>query len=154
MEEHEYRETYHTLNQRRCVFEKTISSRRCTCDKAQRFHLADREGIACKSAAGSALCGELLDQMRHKARFALHLTHAEAPLPHAKEIKVQTGGLLGMQALLHPEKAGQQAVENAIGLIDLAIQRYGRLADLPYEVIVQSIVKFEGRRKRNRAGDS
>jgi hypothetical protein len=154
MEEQEYRDTYHNLNQRRCVFEKTINSRRCTCEKALRFHLADREGIACKSAAGNALCTDLLNSMRHKARFALHLTRADAPLPHAKEIKVQTGGLLGLQALLHPEKTGQQNVDNVLGLIDLALQRYGRLAELPCDGIIQAIVKFEGRRKRPRAGDS
>lgn len=154
MEEQEYRDTYHSLNRRRCVFEKTISSRRCTCVKAQRFHLADREGIACRSAAANALCHELLDNMRRKARFALHLTRAEAPLPHAKEIKVQTGGLLGLQGLLHPESAGSEQIDNAVGLVDAAIERYGSLAALPYETIVQSIVKFEGRRKRPRAGDS
>ena len=154
MEEQEYKDTYHNINKRRCRFEKTINSRRCTCKKAQRFHLADREGIACKSAAGNALCTELLDGMRHKARFALHLTRADAPLPHAKEIKVQTGGLLGLQALLHPGKAADQTVDNVIGLIDLALQRYGSLAELPYDGIIQSILKFEGRRKRPRAGDS
>jgi hypothetical protein len=154
MEEQEYRDTYHKLNKRRCVFEKTISSRRCTCEKALRFHLADREGIACRSAAANALCTELLNSMRQKARFALHLTQADAPLPHAKEIKVQTGGLLGLQALLHPEKSAQQNVDNAIGLIDLAMHRFGGLAELPYDSIIQAIVKFEGRRKRPRAGDS
>jgi len=154
MEEQEYKDTYRTINKRRCIFEKTINSRRCTCEKALRFHLADREGIACKSATGNALCTELLNGMRHKARFALHLTRADGPLPHAKEIKVQTGGLLGLQALLHPDRAAGQNIDNAIGLVDLAIQRYGSLAELPYDGIIQSIVKFEGRRKRPRAGDS
>jgi hypothetical protein len=152
MEEQEYRHTYHNLNQRRCIFEKAISSRRCTCEKASRFHLADREGVACKSAAGNALCTELLNSMRHKARFALHLTRADAPLPHAKEIRVQTGGLLGLQALLYPGKAAEQNIDNVLGLIDLAIQRFGTLAELPYDGIIQAIVKFEGRRKRPRSG--
>jgi len=154
MEEQEYKDTYHSLNKRRCLFEKTISSRRCSCEKALRFHLADREGIACKSAAGNALCSELLNVMRHKARFALHMIRADAPLPHAKEIKVQTGGLLGLQALLHPEKAAQQNIDNVLGLVDLALQRFGTLAELPYDGIIQAIVKFEGRRKRPRSGDS
>ena len=148
MEEQEYRETYNTVNERRCVFEKTINSRRCSCEKSMRFHLADREGITCKSASGNALCIELLNTMRSNARFALHLTSADAPLPHAKEIKVQTGGLLGLQGLLHPDKAEAANIDNVIDLIDQAIQQYGRLQDLPYTVIVQAIVRFQGRRKR------
>jgi len=152
MEEQEYKDTYHNLNTHRCVFEKCISSRRGSCRMAQRFHLADREGIACKAASGKALCNEFLNSMRQKARFALHLTRADEPLPHAKEIKVQTGGLLGLQALLHPE-SGEQQIGNILGLIEQAIQHHGSLAGVPYDVIVQSIVKFEARRRRPRTDD-
>lgn len=148
MDEQEYRNTYHSINERRCVYEKTINSRRCTCNKSQRFHLADREGIACKSATGNALCSTLLNSMRSQARFALQLTHADSPLPHAKEIKVQTGGLLGLQGLLRPELAAETNINNAIGLIEDAIAQYGNLESIPYGIIVQAIVKFEGRKKR------
>jgi hypothetical protein len=154
MEEQEYKDTYHSINKRRCVFEKTINSRRCSCKQSQRFHLADREGIACKSATGNVLCSELLHRMRSNARFALHLTSADAPLPHAREIKVQTGGLLGLQGLMFPQRAADTTVENAIGLIDAAIEKYGRLEDLPYDILVQAIVKFEGRKKRSRKSDA
>jgi hypothetical protein len=149
MEEQEYKATYNAINERRCVFEKTINSRRSTCTKSHRFHLADREGIACNSASGNALCSELLPRMRSNARFALHLTSAGGPLPHAREIKVQTGGLLGLQALLHPERAAQGNIDDIIGLIKTALQNYQGLDKLPYDVINQAIVKFEGRRKRS-----
>ena len=149
MEEQEYKNTYNAVNERRCIFEKTINSRRSTCAQSRRFHLADREGIACKSAEGKALCTELLERMRSNARFALHLTSATGPLPHAREIKVQTGGMLGLQAALYPECAAHENVDNIIGLIDRALQEYGDLDRLPYDSIVQSIVRFEGRRRRS-----
>ena len=153
MDEQQYRNTYHSINDRRCVFEKTINSRRSTCKQAHRFQLADREGIACRSATANVRCKELLDHMRSKARFALHLTSADSPLPHAREIKVQTGGLLGLQMLLHPEKSAADNVENIIGLADTALARFERLENLPYDIIVQAIVKFEGRKKRPRKQD-
>jgi hypothetical protein len=153
MEETEYRNTYQSINERRCVFEKSISSRRCNCKHSQRFHLADREGIACKSASGNALCIELLDRLRSNSRFALHLTHADAPLPHAKEIKVQTGGLLGLQRLVSPDRSADSNIENAIGIIDAAIEQYGRIENLPYDIIIQDIVKFEGRKRRHPRND-
>lgn len=148
MEEDEYRETYDTVNTRRCVFEKAISSRRATCDKSLRFHLADREGITCRSASGNALCAVLLNQLRTRARFALHLTSAEGPLPHAKEIRVQTGGLLGLQEQVYPDRHDRESIDNIIDIADVALLRYGTLDDLPYEPIVQAIVRFEGRKKR------
>jgi hypothetical protein len=90
--------------------------------------------------------------MRSKARFALHTTSANGPLPHAREIKVQTGGMLGLQAVVYPERSAAQNVDNILGIIDRALQEYRNLDRLPYDVMVQSIVKFEGRRKRTRRG--
>lgn len=148
MEEQQYKKTYFAVNERRCVFEKTINSRRSTCSKSARFNLAEREGIACKSASGNALCGELLTRMRSNARFALHMTHADGPLPHAKEIRVQTGGLLGLQGLIFPDLANHENVEDIIITLDMALQRFSSLEQLPYDIIVQGIVKFEGRKKR------
>jgi hypothetical protein len=150
MEEQEYRATYQALNQRRCVFEKAINSRRCICTQAARFNLADREGVACESDAGNTLCIELLDAMRRNARFTLHITHADGPLPHAKEIRVQIGGLLGLQKLLHPDLAHADSVYNINGLASEALERYRHIEDLPYDLIVQTIVNFKGRKKRMR----
>ena len=153
MDESEYRATYQAINERRCVFEKTISSRRSTCSKSLRFQLADREGVSCSSATGNALCAELLGLMRRNARFALHITHADGPLPHAREIRVQTGGLLGLQALVCPDRRDRDNVEDIITLVDIALERYPSLEALPFDSIVQRIVKFEARSKRgNRTG--
>ena len=148
MDEQEYRNTYHTVNKRRCVYEKAINSRRCNCAKCHRFNLADREGVACNSATGNALCTEFLNTLRSKARFSLHLTHADKPLPHTKEIKVQTGGLLALQGLLDPGMADSSTAGNIIGLLDTAIERFERMDNLPYNILVQGVVRFEGRKKR------
>jgi len=154
MEELEYKSPYYAINERRCVFEKAVTSRRCFCEKSVRFNLADREGVSCKSASGNAVCAELLAKLRHNARFSLHLTRTDTPLPHAKEIRVQLGGLLGLQALMHPELSANSQVANVIGLTDSAIQRYGRLDALPYDVIVQAIVTFQGRKKKPHADNN
>jgi hypothetical protein len=88
--------------------------------------------------------------MRRNARFALQLTQAEGPLPHNKEIRVQTGGLLGLQKLLRPEQANSDSVVNIHGLVEQAISEYRELEALPYDRIVQAIVSFQGRKKRGR----
>lgn len=150
MEELEYKATYHAINERRCVFEKAINARRCSCKQAARFCLADREGVACKSDAGNEMCTELLDTLRRNARFSLHLTHADGPLPHAKEIRVQLGGLLGLQQLIDPDCNDCDRVDNIYALAKATFARYVRLQDLPLERIMQAIVSFQGRRKSSR----
>jgi hypothetical protein len=146
VEEDEYRSTYHSVNERRCVFEKAILSRRCACTLSTRFYLADREGIACDSATAHRRCSHLILLLRENARFALKITTLESELPHAKEIKVQNGGLLGLQLLLRPD-LGNKNVTDVAALATLGESTYGAIEKIPYQEIVKSIVTFEGRRR-------
>jgi hypothetical protein len=150
VEENEYRATYHAINDRLCVFEKAINARRCSCEQSARFNLADREGVACKSGTGNAMCAGLLETLRRNARFSLRLTHADGPLPHAKEIRVQVGGLLGVQQLIGPDSTPQDTVNNIYALCKSTYARYKNLQGLPLDRIMQAIVSFQGRRKSKR----
>ncbi len=144
MEEKEYRSFYHAINQERCVFEKSILSRRSNCHHAHRFNLADREGVACQHPEAALQCRTTLSHMRDKALFALKLTRIDGPLPHAKEIKVQTGGLYGLQQILGNGDI-TQPIADITALIQTALDRYGAIDALPYEEIARGIVQFEGR---------
>jgi len=94
----------------------------------------------------------LLRLMHENARFVLHQTHSDAPLPHAKEIRVQCGGLRGLAALLNPDDASNDALspENAHALIHLARQRFDDLRSLPFQDIVMHISRWQGRRRGGR----
>lgn len=147
VEENEYRSTYNAVNQRRCNFEKAVLSRRCDCICATRFYLADREGIACESPSGQDRCKRFLQLLRENARFVLKLTEISKELPHAKEIKVQHGGLLGLQRILHPDFSSYDQVDNIAGLTSLGEKQFGSLEQLPYQEILKSIASFRGRRR-------
>lgn len=153
MDETQYRQTYRAVNEQRCVFEKAINARRCTCSLSQRFNLADREGVSCNSEAGAKRCKQLLESLRKNANFALQMTTVPGPLPHAKEAKVQIGGMLGLQKLLHPQTAEEEIAHDINGLAEVALQRYHSLDNLPYSDIVKSIVTFEARSRRRSRKD-
>jgi hypothetical protein len=146
VEEKEYRSTYRTLNRRRCVFEKAVLSRRCSCICSTRFYLADREGISCESASAHQRCEHFIQLLRKKAQFALRIKELGNELPHAKEIKVQNGGLLGLQRVLRPD-LGTENVADIAGLTTLGERTFGSMERFPYQEIVKSIVHFEGRRR-------
>ena len=155
MEEGEYRDTYHDFNQQRCLFEKSVLSRKSMCEHAHRFCLADREGVACKKQQAAALCKDLLLQLRTSARFALKQTNLDKPLAHAKEIKIQTGGLLGLRSIvdsLNMDDATNehdQTIENIFKLVQQAIAKYGNLNTLPYDEIARKMIQFKGRSRRH-----
>lgn len=72
---------------------------------------------------------------------------ADAPIPHAKDIKVQCGGLLGLQTQLNID-VGYPPIANVYALVVAAANRYGSFERLPYGEIVQSVVAYEPRRRR------
>ena len=150
VEEDEYRSTYREVNERRCVFEKAVLSHRCACICSTRFYLADREGIRCDSVTALQRCKRLSQLLHDSARFALGLSSIEGELPHTKEIKVQTGGLLGLQKVLRPALAESGEVGDIAGLVACGEKTWGSLEALPFSEIVKSITAFEGRRRRPR----
>ncbi len=151
MEENQYRDTYHSINPLRCVFEKSINSRRCQCSIAQRFCLADREGVRCTVELAQKRCDTLLQTLRNSAIFAMRLTRIDGALPHGKEVKVQTGGLLGLQLVLEPTHNEQNGIPDIHQLINKAIEQYGSMDEFPYDEIVKQIVRFEGRTRHKRS---
>ncbi len=149
MEEDEYRSTYQSVNEIRCIYEKALNSRRLNCSHMRRIFLADRECAGCQTEAAVNRCTRFLNQLRNKARFALQLTTIDGPLPHNKEIRVQIGGFLGLQALM-----GESRPENApnpFEILNRAEARYGSVDAFPYTDIMPSVAQTRGRQRRTRS---
>jgi hypothetical protein len=87
-----------------------------------------------------------LEVLRGKAAFALKLQQIEGPLPHAKELKVQCGGMLGVQESLTQESA--EVVSDIHQLLENAFNEYGSADTLPYSEVVRTITSFQPRNKR------
>lgn len=147
MDERAFQDAYRATNPLACPFEKAILICRCSCREASRVNIAERDTVNCRDAQAQGDCSLLVGMLRHNAAFALKLTHADAVLPHAKYVKVQCGGLLGLQAVLQPEYAGEARVEDIRGLVLEAQERFGGLQELPYSEIVRGIAGFELRRR-------
>lgn len=150
MDENEFKQVYESVNNLRCVYEKAVLTRLFACRNLVRMNIAEREAAGCAQAAAQRQCEELLERTRRNAAFALKLTHVSGPLPHAKELKVQCGGLLGLQACLSPEPPGHPGVTDIYGLVERARREFGSLERLPYQEVVRSVVHFQGRRPRGR----
>ncbi len=146
MDEREYRETYHALNEQRCHFEKAINARSCACRHMHRFNLADREGVQCLNASAHRYCHQWLQQLREASRFALaQTTHAQA-LPHRLEAKLQAGGLLGLADLLNHSDDTQDIA----ALLEQALGQYGDVGNIPLPDVVDAVVAYEPRRRKQR----
>jgi len=145
MDEDNFRSTYKQLNPDRCCFEKSITAKRCSCQFSLKFLLASREGVKCNNVEAKEHCLLFLSTLRNNARFALKQTKIDGPLPHKKEMKIQIGGLLGLQNTL--QENDEKNISNIISLLKSAITKYDSIENYPYDDIIQSVVNFEIRSK-------
>ena len=152
MEENEYKSTYSEIASIRCEFEKALTNNKARCRHARHFWLADREGYACRYQHASARCRLLLDKLRTNSRFILKIPQADDRLPHNMEIRVQAGGLAGIQQLF--DSGQQDPIEDIQALVERVEAEFGSLDKLPYDRIVKSVSRYQGRKSRKRSQES
>jgi hypothetical protein len=146
MDQDAFRETYREVNENFCAFEKSVLINQCNCSKAERFCIAEREGVHCLSEEGQARCLDALSILRDHATFALReLT--EGKLPHGKAMRVQIGGMRGLNKLLNGDDT---QVPDVDAILQAAIQRWGSLEQLPFSEIMPSIAAYKGKTRARR----
>lgn len=149
MDEKEYRRTLTSIDPNACVFEKAVFNALCECQHAHQYCVADRQGIHCTSVVSRGQCSSLLDTLRENARFIVHKTHVDGPLPHASEIKVQIGGLQAVQgALSGLDAESDTMIEDVSITVNEASARFAGFRFLPMKKIVQHIAHFSLRKPK------
>lgn len=147
MDQDTFRKTYREINKHFCAYEKGILTKNCDCTLAERFNIAEREGVGCKSETAREQCLELLDLLRRKARFVLKSHEQAATIPHAKAMKVQVGGMRGLKAALAPDRPVPAAIDDIHETIAAAVAEFGSLEALPFQIIIQQVAAFRGRER-------
>jgi len=145
MDEDNYTQTYQRINSAPCAFEKGILSLKCQCDYQHLFNLADRHGVGCTDSAHQQKCTEFLNHLRQQTRFLFKIV-IDGPLPHNKEIKVQNGGMQGLQKLL----MDTECINNIASLLQQAITLYGSIENIPYNRLMPYVNHYKTRPKRQR----
>jgi hypothetical protein len=130
MDESVFRQMLSELNGRPCPFAKTILTRCAGCSKEEKRNIAEREVVACNSEHAHERCIALRDLLRHNFTFALGRLHIDGPLPHAQEMRMQCGGLTGLQLVFDDT----DEVRDIDELLIMAQQKFGvRLANIHYK---------------------
>lgn len=145
-DENAYRQAYSEVNPMQCVFERAMLRRCVGCESGIRRNIAEREAVGCRDRAAHDLCALFKERLKHAAMFVLKVAHPDDPLPHAKELKLQCGGLLGLQQAVKGEEGA--AVDNVAGLLQVALERHGDLDALPYQAVLPAIRAYEARPRR------
>lgn len=124
-----------------CVFAKALFARAAQCELSRRRAIAEREVIECPSPTARTNCQALAQLARERARFVLKLRDG-TPVMHAQALRLQCGGLQGLQQALGAPKADVHC------LVSSAQERHGSLTELPWDTIVQAIAQWRPRGPR------
>lgn len=141
MDEGAYRSARGEINRLPCVFERALLARCAVCGLSAVHALAERETVACTSPVARAACGQLAGLLREKSAFALKLVQPSRILPHAMVMKLQCGGLSGLQGVIDPDAPAPDVHR----LVRTARERFGNLSELPFSRIVQGVSAWRRR---------
>jgi hypothetical protein len=133
MDETAYRQTLTAAIPRNCPFEKTILTHCAACVEAEKHNIAEREVVSCNRELAHERCNRLRELLRHNFVFALGKLHINGPLPHAQEMRMQCGGMRGIQFQMD----GNDEVRNVSELLAMAERKYGGLEQLPFSEIIK-----------------
>lgn len=80
--------------------------------------------------------------------FLMQQVNAGQSLPHAKELRLQTGGLLGVQEAMFPSIDAEK-IKDVSSTVDAARSRFDGLKRIPADIVVQRIAGFSLRRRQS-----
>ncbi|MGB5466121.1 MAG: hypothetical protein WBM84_08565 [Sedimenticolaceae bacterium] len=151
MDQDAFRKTYREVNEVFCAFEKSVLTNECSCRCAERFCIAEREGVHCRSEPGQARCLRWLDLLREQARFALRTEDGRQLLPHGKAMRLQVGGMRGLQLVLGITRSSPtQTIDDVDGTLAAAEACFGSLEGLPFSEIMREVAAYQVRKRSRR----
>lgn len=131
----------------KCAFSGALMGKQYSCQNALEVTRREGPSIACTEENMQQKCTELLDHLKAAALPCFGYEDDLSQMPHSVMMKIQTGGLTGLQNHLQGTP-GVLVVENVENLVVTAEQRYGDFNRIPYADFVQEIVDFKLRRRR------
>lgn len=147
MDQDEFRQTYREVNEVYCAFEKSVLTNECRCRCAERFCIAEREGVHCNCQPSQQRCLRWLELLREQARFALRTEDDRRLLPHGKAIRLQVGGMRGLNDIMAEESDASDDVDAALAA---AQERFGALEAVPFSVVMRAVAAYQVRKRSRR----
>lgn len=137
------------MNDDSCVFALPQISKDFACEFGELVTRRAGPDIACKSVEMCQLCNSVYEQMKIAGLSAFEYEDDLTQVPHGIWVKIQYGGLLGLQRELS-DPADKQKIGNISAVIKQAMHRYEGVEQLPYPDLVPAMQSYRIKRRRTR----
>lgn len=136
------------MDELKCPFSAPLIARQFGCAKAREVVRRGGAEINCTDNDAHARCELLFRRLKVAALPAFGVEDDLLSMPHSVLVKIQYGGLLGLQRMLHAEPHVTERIENVHELVAEAARRFGD--EVPCAPLVGDITAFKPRARRGR----
>jgi len=135
------------MEEHKCAFSNTLVTNQFGCEKAAQVTRRDGPDIVCASDESHQQCEKLFQRMKQAALPAFGVEDDLLSMPHSVLVKVQFGGLLGLQRLQGDSTNESAVVKNIHGLVGQAIGKHGGLDAIPCRAFVEDMTSYKLKRR-------
>ena len=135
------------MTDRLCPFSAPLIKQDFGCQHAKEIVPRGGAEIACEQADAHLQCSSLHDAIKQSALVAMGHEDDLLTVPHNVLIKIQYGGLLGLQASLDDSEKSNTRIEDITTLVVTAMDTYPDLKNLPFEQVSHSIKTYKTQRR-------
>lgn len=133
------------MEEHKCPFQVPQIKKDFACTSGIEVTQRDGAAVVCQSSTASRRCCALYEHLKQAALDAFDMNDNLLEVPQSFYIKVQYGGLLGLQRLLGDAR---QDVADISSLVAQLCERYGAAENVPCEQVQIDIKSHKVRRKR------
>ncbi len=126
----------------KCAFNSTLKGNQFGCRHGKSVVRRGGLEVACTGENVHERCALLFENMKNAVLPELGLEDDLLSIPHSVLVKVQFGGLLGLQQKFAAAEAQATRVENINALVTTAVKECGDLDSIPYQELVGDIIDY------------
>ena len=136
------------MEEHKCAFSNTLVTNQFGCEKGAQVTRRGGPDVVCASDEAHQQCEKLFQRMKQAALPAFGVEDDLLSMPHSVQMKIQFGGLLGLQRLQDKGTDESTVVKNIHGLVGQAIGKHGGLDAIPCQAFVEDMTSYKLKRRR------
>ena len=129
-----------------CVFALTQIANEFSCEYGELVTRRAGADIACQSEQHQQQCSCAYQQLKKIGLDAFDYEDDLTQVPHGVWVKIQFGGLLGMQRVLQGKNDNK--IENITNVIQTLHAKYNQIELFPYKNVVPDMQGYSARKRR------
>ena len=133
-----------------CPFSATLVKDDFGCMQATKIIRRGGSEIACSSADAQLRCTDLFQKLKDTALPEFELEDDLLQIPHGVLVKIQFGGLLGLQRLSNTTEPTASDIRDIDTLIETSIETYESINNIPFSSLCEDITNYQLTRRRRR----